>query len=260
MVALSDLAFHQRMGKIIGQIGQDGFWPALLMFLSRDVAFDSAVAVIFRTNRSPQVLYEADSGYDGDELFQQYISSFYLLDPFYFVSQENFVPGLYCLDDIAPEHFRQTEYYQHYFSLNVFGDEVQYMLPLPPYGVLTLSLGSKCRFSDNDLGALHLYTPWLLPVLRIAAELQMSSAGIAPDQGGGLEDKLRRQSNGQLTDREVQTAILLLAGHSSKAIAAKLAISPETVKVHRRNLYEKLHVSSQAEIFALFVPGMRNTV
>lgn len=257
MVALSDLAFHQRLGKVVGQIGQEGFWPALLTFLGRDVAFDSAVAVIFRTNRSPQILYEADSAYDGDELFQQYVSSFYLLDPFYFVSQEAFVPGLFCLDDIAPEHFRMTEYYQHYFSLNVFGDEVQYMLPLPPYGVLSLSMGSKCQFRDDDLGLLHLYTPWLLPILRIAAEMHISSAGIAPDQGSRLEEELRCRSNGMLTDREVQTAILLLAGHSSKEIAVKLVISPETVKVHRRNLYDKLNVSSQAEIFALFVPRIR---
>lgn len=259
MGALSDLAFHQRLGKVVGQIGQDGFWAALLTFLCRDVSFDSAVVVIFRTNQSPQVLHEADSAYDGDELFQQYVSRFYLLDPFYFLSQESFVPGLFCLDEIAPEYFRRTEYYQRYFSLNVFGDEVQYMLPLPPYGVLSLSLGSKRRFRDDDLGFLHLYTPWLLPILRIAAEMHISSAGIVPDQGGGLEEELRHRSNGLLTDREVQTAILLLAGHSSKAIAAKLAISPETVKVHRRNLYDKLHVSSQAEIFALFVPRIRKT-
>lgn len=256
MLSLSDLVFHQRLGKLAGQIGQDGFWAALLTFLRHEIPFNSAVALIFRANQSPQLLYEGDSDYDGDELFRQYISSFYLLDPFYAVAQEPFTPGLYCLDDVSPEHFRKTEYYQHYFSLNVFGDEVQYMLPFPPYGTLTLSLGSKRRFSDDELGLLHLYTPWLLPVLKIAAERRISSAGPAPNQGISLEEKLRQRGNGQLTDREVQTAILLLAGHSSKAIAARLAISPETVKVHRRNLYEKLNISSQAEIFSLFVPGI----
>ena len=256
MVALSDLTFHQRLGKLVTQLGRDSFWSGMLAFLRHDILFDSAVALIFRPNQSPQILHEADSEYDGDELFQQYISSFYLLDPFYALSREIVVPGLYRLDDVCPDYFRKTEYYQRYFSLNVFGDEVQYMLPLPPYGVLTLSLGSKQRFQDDELGLLHLYAPWLLPVMKFAAELQVSSTGLAPDQGIDLKEKLQRRSRGQLTDREVQTAILLLAGHSSKAIAAKLAISPETVKVHRRNLYEKLHVSSQAEIFSLFVPGI----
>lgn len=256
MAALSDLAFHQRLGKVVAQLGQDSFWSGLISFLRHDILVDSAVTLIFRQNQSPQVLYEADSEYDGDVLFQQYISSFYLLDPFYSVSREISIPGLYRLDEVCPDYFRQTEYYQRYFSLNVFGDEVQYMLPLPPYGVLTLSLGSRRRFQDDELGLLYLYAPWLLPVIKLAAELQVSSTGVAPDQGVDLKEKLKQRSHGQLTDREVQTAILLLAGHSSKAIAAKLVISPETVKVHRRNLYEKLRVSSQAEIFSLFVPGM----
>jgi DNA-binding CsgD family transcriptional regulator len=40
-----------------------------------------------------------------------------------------------------------------------------------------------------------------------------------------------------LTDREEQTALLVLAGHSTKGIAYELGISPETVKVHRRNFF-----------------------
>jgi DNA-binding CsgD family transcriptional regulator len=44
-----------------------------------------------------------------------------------------------------------------------------------------------------------------------------------------------------------------LRGNSSKAIAKRLSISQETVKVHRRNLYAKLGVSSQSELFSLFL-------
>ncbi|MNQ98388.1 transcriptional regulator NarP [compost metagenome] len=45
----------------------------------------------------------------------------------------------------------------------------------------------------------------------------------------------------------------MLRGNSSKAIAKRLDISQETVKVHRRNLYSKLGVSSQSELFSLFL-------
>ncbi|MNG41601.1 Transcriptional regulatory protein UhpA [compost metagenome] len=57
----------------------------------------------------------------------------------------------------------------------------------------------------------------------------------------------------RLTGRESETAQLILQGFSSKAIAQRLAISPETVKVHRRNLYQKLNVSGHAELFALLL-------
>ncbi len=254
MVPVSDLAFHQRLARVMEHIGDEGFWPALAAFLRHGVGFDSWVSMIFRADQSPQVLYEGDSDQVEDVLFTEYVRSFYSLDPFYLFSQGEFTPGLYRLDEVAPEHFRKTEYYQRYFALNVFEDEVQFMLPMEPHGVLTLSLGSKLRFTDDEIGLLCLYAPWLLPMMKIAAELQISAAGVAPNQAVSLEEQLRRGGNPQLTDREVQTAMLLLAGHSSKAIAARLAISPETVKVHRRNLYEKLQVSSQAEIFALFMP------
>jgi DNA-binding CsgD family transcriptional regulator len=45
----------------------------------------------------------------------------------------------------------------------------------------------------------------------------------------------------------------LLRGHSVKSSAKVLEISPQTVCMHRKNLYTKLAVNSQAELFALFI-------
>ncbi|WP_205192310.1 response regulator transcription factor, partial [Burkholderia sp. LMG 13014] len=46
---------------------------------------------------------------------------------------------------------------------------------------------------------------------------------------------------------------LILSGRSNKEVANKLAISAETVKVHRRNIYGKLAINSQSELFSLFL-------
>jgi DNA-binding CsgD family transcriptional regulator len=56
-----------------------------------------------------------------------------------------------------------------------------------------------------------------------------------------------------LTVRERENAHLILRGHSVKSTARVLNISPETVRMHRKNLYTKLEISSQAELFALFI-------
>jgi DNA-binding CsgD family transcriptional regulator len=45
---------------------------------------------------------------------------------------------------------------------------------------------------------------------------------------------------------------LVLKGHSNLSLAAVLSLSPNTVKVHRRQIYSKLAISSQAELFRLF--------
>ena len=56
-----------------------------------------------------------------------------------------------------------------------------------------------------------------------------------------------------LTQRERQITQLLLRGHSSKSIARELGIAPGTVMVHKRNLFSKLGITSQYELFSLFI-------
>ena len=52
---------------------------------------------------------------------------------------------------------------------------------------------------------------------------------------------------------------LLLRGHSIKSIAERLKNSLETIKHHRKNIYSKLDVSTQAELFHLFIDSLRSS-
>jgi DNA-binding NarL/FixJ family response regulator len=51
----------------------------------------------------------------------------------------------------------------------------------------------------------------------------------------------------KLTDRETEILSLLVKGNSYKMIAAQFNISPNTVRNHIHNIYEKLHVNSATE-------------
>jgi DNA-binding CsgD family transcriptional regulator len=44
-----------------------------------------------------------------------------------------------------------------------------------------------------------------------------------------------------------------LKGHSAEAVGRILGISPGTVRIHRRNIYAKLRISSQGELFSRFI-------
>ena len=59
--------------------------------------------------------------------------------------------------------------------------------------------------------------------------------------------------DGRLTKRERQITQLLLRGHSAKSVARELRIAPGTVMVHKRNLFTKLGITSQYELFSLFI-------
>ncbi|WP_306309191.1 response regulator transcription factor [Komagataeibacter swingsii] len=76
-------------------------------------------------------------------------------------------------------------------------------------------------------------------------------SGWKPAGGADVEAVLERLGRPRLTAREMDVMVLMQAGHSTKSIARSMRISPHTIKVHRRNIYEKLGVSTQAEVFAL---------
>jgi DNA-binding CsgD family transcriptional regulator len=262
---VSDVAFHQRLGRLVEKLDDKQFWHALIDLLRKVVHVDNWVVMIFWPNGTPQLIAEIPARAPHDELFKGYLNSVYLLDPFYQFSLGAISPGVYCLDEVAPDHFRETEYFRRYFSVNVLEDEVQLLAPLPAGGTLSVSLGSERRFSSTEIGTLCLYGAWLLPLMCHALSAQTAllpppvSSSAQSDRRLHFEQALRKRSNASLTQREIDVALMILAGHSTKNMARLLGVSPATAKVHRRNLYRKLNISSQSTLFLLIMDGESET-
>ncbi len=62
---------------------------------------------------------------------------------------------------------------------------------------------------------------------------------------------VRAQSSLGITERERQVLQLLADGRSNKEIAARLGVSPNTVKTHVARLFEKLQVGRRTEAIQL---------
>lgn len=236
-LTLQDVAWHRSVGRLIESLDQPGFWLALIRLIEEYVAVDSWVVLTFGDGR-PQVF--AECPYEGggpDPLFRDYVQGLYQLDPFYIANRDAPRSGLFRLSDVAPECFRDTEYYTLYFTHNVVEDEVQFNVVLDDARTLCLSLGSKRRFSPGQVALLDLIRPWVAALMRQRLAFEPASAEQAPP----------------LTARELDVIRLILSGRSNKEVANKLSISAETVKVHRRNIYGKLAINSQSELFSLFL-------
>ncbi|MCZ6839402.1 MAG: helix-turn-helix transcriptional regulator [Alphaproteobacteria bacterium] len=66
--------------------------------------------------------------------------------------------------------------------------------------------------------------------------------------------------DGVLTRREREVVRMVLRGHSSNAIGRQFQITTGTVKIHRKNIYAKLGISSQSELFSQFISYLSGIV
>ncbi|WP_060843727.1 helix-turn-helix transcriptional regulator [Pseudomonas sp. St29] len=248
---LHSLAWHRSIGKLIMQLNRPDFWSSLIRTLNEYVQIDNWVVLIF-SHQQVQVisLPEIADVEEVDAFTHLYVKGLYLLDPFYIANRENPQSGFFHLLDIAPEYFVETEYYHQYFAQYISMDEVQYNVQLDADRTLCISIGSRVRFNQEQITMLDLIKPWVMALMhqRMCFEIDLEKSLAAPPQWPETIGQLGTQ----ITTRESDVLRLLLSGFSNKEIAGKLSLSAETVKVHRRNIYAKLNIKSQSELFARF--------
>lgn len=247
-----------QLGRLVDTIDNGQFFPRLIESLREIAACDSIVVLSYHRNRSPMVLCEQLAPRDREALFGSYFKGSYLLSPFYLKWLEHRSSAeLYRLRDIAPEGFFDSPYYTDYYLGSGLRDEIGYLVPIDDDAAILLSLGRTerlDRYSAEEFG--------LLKALKIAiASCVMKHANLAArprasQLGLQLSEKMSNFGAGVLTEQERRVTQLLLRGHSSKSCARELAISPTTERVHRRNIYAKLKISSQAELFNRFFQSL----
>jgi DNA-binding CsgD family transcriptional regulator len=152
--------------------------------------------------------------------------------------------------DIAPDDFQQTEYYRLHYATTRIVDEIGFVMRLEAgfTGVLSLSrTGTAPLFSKDDLQRLKAAAP---VICAFGERHWFHVPGLSLKIGNAAPARIEHPL---LTRRELEIVTLILKGHSNLSLAAVLSLSPNTVKVHRRQIYSKLNISSQAELFRLFL-------
>lgn len=76
-------------------------------------------------------------------------------------------------------------------------------------------------------------------LVRIVREVHAGERPIPPDVAAKLAARVPRSA---LTAREIEVITLMATGMQNKEIAAALRISNETVRLHAKNIFAKLHV------------------
>lgn len=249
-------------GRIVEDIGSPDFGRSLAGGLRSVAPYDFTVIFGYVGSARPLDLYD-DFPPDRRLLHvEEYQEGPYLLDPFFLATLDLSEPGLKRLREIAPDRFYQGEYYRSYYAQTGLAEEIGYVIRVNDTLTIVVSLMRKeKRFSTAEVRALK--QVW--PVIDAACRKHWQN--VVPADGGQsqdiaerIEDAFQRIGEGVLTARERQVVELTLRGHSADAIGSQLGISSGTVRIHRRNIYTKLRISSQGELFSVFINAMLGDV
>ena len=250
--------------QVAESVGTGLFAQRLIDTLQRVLQFDWWMVMVYRQHANPEMLCENFSDSWRKRGLTTYVSVFYVLDPFYTMSLSLDHPEVCRLGDIAPDGFLESEYHRAHYASGRIGDEVGYLWPLDAGVTLAVSLERSehaAAFSDDDVQRLEAVQPLLYALARKHWITTHSQAATAPDLEIGrlVQEAATNFGHDVLTPRECEVVKLVLRGYSTKSISQSLGISPGTVKVHRENIYSKLGVSSQAELFNMFITSVSAT-
>jgi len=224
--------------------------------ISSRVPIESFIVFQYHKAGIPEILYENLNNMDHRKNLKSYLDGAYLLDPFYQHFAEGDIQGPLRLRDIAPDHFLKSDYYHSYYKFSGLGDEVNIYIPLSGQSAIALALGRKAGrrgFGKKELTMLQ----DMMPVLNSVCRRQWQNTAAQAAQGNiRFIQALENFGTSYLSVKESEVLHLLLMGHSAKSTAARMGISPGTVKVHRNNIYAKLDIGSQTELFSLFIGAL----
>lgn len=249
--------WHTAIAAMISSTSDDALCGALSDVVGLAVKHEGTCLMAFHKNARPDVLHHTLEPAGRKHYLERYLAGPYLLDPLYQLATGDRQATLCRFRDELPDRFRASEYYRQYCDRTHLLDEMDFLAEVSATTTVVLVVGKRDRmFSKSELTRLELIEPAVQAGLRRAWDLWQSRTGRSKG-----EDVVHRQltrcferfGESVLTDRERQISQLLLRGHSSKSIARELAIAPGTVMVHKRNLFAKLEISSQYELFSLLI-------
>ncbi|WP_417454599.1 helix-turn-helix transcriptional regulator [Kiloniella sp.] len=275
---------------LIDNIGNANFFPWIAKQMKQVIPHEFCIIFQYKKEHCPQVLYDGLSPLGYREGLKNFLQSTWQINPFYHACREGLKPGLHTMEALSREAQTRksqarkaqarpyiekirtnTDYKMRPDQMEEIGyvtdgwpsgmQELMLAVPLPGDDVIEISLSQKIDHTDKGAPLLE-QSQELVPVIISAIKKHCETLGLGHSTLNHTTPGLTQSSQPLLpapdflTRREKHIMDLILSGHGSEAIGLHLGIALPTVKTHRRNLYRKLGISSQAELFALMSSHM----
>ena len=257
---MTDKLSARAVADVMLAIGTQDLLPRLAELLRGIAPVTYTVAFGYQGVARPLALFD-DFPADTWQVFVgQYQAGPYLLDPFCLACAKPGTSGLFRIKDLAPDRFYQGEYFRNYYIQTGLAEEIGYFVALPGGVMVVLSLMRSDRvFSAREFRSLQSVFPVVEAALRLhwptlsQRYSEVATEQSQPPSSRDLGQAFENFGQSLLTPREREVVEYTLKGHSGEATGIIMNIAPGTVRIHRRNIYTKLGISSQGELFARFI-------
>lgn len=247
--------WHAEVAAVVEAGDSRSIAEQLVALICATVPNDGTSLLAFHQDASPEVLAHSLAPDSRRHFLDRYLAGPYLLDPLYQMALSDEKPTMCRFRDTQPDRFRSSEFYRQYVERTHLVDEIDFLQQVSPTSTLVIVVGrTENRFTRNERGRLRTIEPIVLAAMRRV----WAGREDEPDERHRLIHQRLTEcyehfGDNVLTQREREITLLLLRGHSTKSVARRLDIAPGTVMVHKRNLFSKLGVTSQLELFSKFI-------
>ncbi len=244
------------LGDVIEAIGTDGFPPTLLRVLNRYVEVDHIVIFTFTEGRGFDYLFTHGriEGKRAHELARSYTRKYYRFDPHAEEVAHPETLGEPHWVRFAGHKIDHPGYVDFFYDRNNLVDKLSliFQRDAKAYYCSFYRLGDSGRYTEAEAGSLA-----SLSSIIVASVVKHGSA-LFPETGEAARLSLVSGSmdwplEAGLAPREAEVCNYIIEGYGSEAIALRLGLTINSIKTYRKRAYAKLKISSQNELFMLYL-------
>lgn len=248
-------ALWTAMAAAVEAVGTPDHVDRLIDLIGADIAHDLVTVTRYSATRRPEFVKHRRFS---DTMVRRYLEHYYVYDPFYAHWRRSREPGIVPLRRFTSDQMKRGRYMAEFLGQSRICDEVGIVLEDGGDWCLAIFLDRTTRpFRDGEIqalvqrfdvfGALH-----ALDIKARRPGFMRTQAPPAPAASPQIVPAIPEELWPELSARERELVGLVLAGHPSATIAARLQITPGTVKNHRRRIYQKLDITTERELFLQF--------
>jgi DNA-binding CsgD family transcriptional regulator len=253
--------WNRDISRAIASLGTDDFFPSLVDAVNGQVRVEYPQVWLYHRDLPPRVLYHEIPEEAIASQIDDYLEGPYREDPFYQASLNQPRSKIYRLSRVTLGKLEQSDYYREYYGDTGTVDEAVYVAKLHGGNVINLSmmrLPQHGPFTDEEYQSLYLLAEPVSELIKSHSEHNDFAVThlIQPGINHQIDLAFRTFGASLLSPREKDVLELMLRGYGTDTSGQRLGIAVETVRRHRKSIYRKLDVSSQTDLFSLFLNAM----